>query len=390
MNKTPKLRFKEFSEEWEIKKLRELDVLLVRGPFGSALKKDIMVPKSNDTYKVYEQKHAIQKDNTLGKYYITKDKYEELKRFSVNPGDYIMSCSGTIGELYKIPNNSEPGVINQALLKIKVGEALNEDYFSYIFKYNLKNLETKGSGIKNITSIKFLKDDFNISVPSKKEQEKIASFLSLFDEKIELQEQKVESLKKYKKGMMQKIFSQEIRFKDENGEDYPEWKEKRLDEISDIYQPQTISQTAFTEKGYIVYGANGPIGFYNKYNHETEQVIITCRGNTCGTVNFTTKFIWITGNAMVVNVDNYLNIVIKKYLKYIMEFTNLTYLITGSGQPQITKDVLSIHKIKLPSLPEQEKIASFLSTIDEKIELEQKKLSQLQEYKKGLLQQMFV
>ena len=248
MKKTPKLRFKEFSGDWEIKKLGELDVLLVRGPFGSALKKDIMVPKSNDTYKIYEQKHAIQKDSTLGTYYITKDKYEELKRFSIEPGDYIMSCSGTIGELYKIPNGAEQGVINQALLKIKIGKTLDENYFSYIFKHNLKNLETKGSGIKNVTSIKFLKDEFKISLPSKEEQEKIANFFSLIDNKISLQSEKVEALKDYKKGMMQKIFSRELRFKDDEGRDYPEWEKKKVEECVDIFLGLTYTPT-YVQKG---------------------------------------------------------------------------------------------------------------------------------------------
>ena len=204
------LRFKDDDErdypEWEEKKLGELDILLVRGPFGSSLTKSIMVPKGNNTYKVYEQKHAIQKDCNLGTYYVNQEKYEELKRFEVNPNDYIMSCSGTIGELYKIPVDAEKGIINQALLKITVGNDLDENYFLYIFKYNLNNLETKGSGIKNITSVKFLKEEFEIPMPDIREQRKIANVLMEIDKKIEKEQEKLDSLNEYKKGLLQQMF----------------------------------------------------------------------------------------------------------------------------------------------------------------------------------------
>ena len=78
-----------------------------------------------------------------------------------------------------------------------------------------------------------------------------------------------------------------------------------LSEIAQIYQPQTISSTELTEDGFLVYGANGIIGKYKDYNHETEQICITCRGNTCGMVNYTKPMSWITGNAMVINTDKY-------------------------------------------------------------------------------------
>jgi type I restriction enzyme S subunit len=88
---------------------------LIRGPFGSALKKEFFVPSG---YKVYEQKHAISGDFNIGSYYIDEDKYEEMKRFSISPGDLIISCSGTIGRVAIVPESAKPGIINQALLKI--------------------------------------------------------------------------------------------------------------------------------------------------------------------------------------------------------------------------------------------------------------------------------
>ncbi|MGL5712534.1 MAG: restriction endonuclease subunit S [Paraclostridium sp.] len=204
------LRFKDDDgrdyPEWEEKKLGELDILLVRGPFGSSLTKGIMVPKGDNTYKVYEQKHAIQKDCNIGTYYVNQEKYDELKRFAVKPNDYIMSCSGTIGELYKIPNCAELGIINQALLKITVGNDLDENYFLYVFRYNLNNLETKGSGIKNITSVKFLRDEFEMPTPCISEQKKIAKLLINIDKKLEKEQDKLDYLNEYKKGLLQQLF----------------------------------------------------------------------------------------------------------------------------------------------------------------------------------------
>lgn len=192
--------------EWEEKKLGELDIKLTRGPFGSALKKEFMVSKSSNTYKVYEQKHAIKKNATIGDYYIDEKRYKQLRRFEVEPGDFIMSCSGTIGEMFKIPKDAEKGIINQALLKIRVGMNLNHQYFVYCFKKNLDGLETKGSGIKNITSIKFLKDEFILNIPIISEQQKIAGFLSKIDDKLNKEKEKLDLLKEWKKGLLQQMF----------------------------------------------------------------------------------------------------------------------------------------------------------------------------------------
>lgn len=391
MSNTPKLRFKEFNDEWSNKSLKELFL------FKNGLNKEkeffgkgTPIINFTDVYK----NRGLKSRNIKGLVEVTE---KELENYNVSKGDVFFTRTSEtiddIGMTTVVLDEVKDTVFSGFVLRARPKNAeLANGFKKYCFStYNTrKEIITKSSFTTRALTSGALLNEVNINYPSLPEQEKIASFLSLFDEKIELQEKKIESLKKYKKGTMQKIFSQEIRFKDENGENYPEWEEKRIDEISDIYQPKTISQSDFTDSGYVVYGANGSIGFYSKYNHDTEQIAVTCRGNTCGTINFTPKFVWITGNAMVVNTDNYMNDVVKEYLKYILTFSNLKYLITGSGQPQITRESLITHKIKLPNIKEQEKIANFLSTIDSKIELEQKKLDKLKEYKKGLLQQMFV
>ncbi|MEN9945995.1 MAG: hypothetical protein RLZZ293_381, partial [Pseudomonadota bacterium] len=199
-------------------------------------------------------------------------------------------------------------------------------------------------------------------------------------------EQLIEQKQIFKKGLMQQIFSQQLRFKDDNDNYYPDWQKTKLKNIALIYQPRTITQTEFSESGYPVFGANGIIGYYREYNHELEQIAITCRGNTCGTVNFTNKKSWITGNAMVINVDNNLS-VDKKFLYQILKNTNLTYLITGTGQPQITSKI-GEHFLNLPTLEEQTKIANLLTSIDDEIERLKQILAGLKLQKQSLMQKL--
>ena len=132
-----------------------------KGPFGSSLTKSMFVPKSPDAVKVYEQKNAIQKDHTLGEYYIARDYFEKKMRgFEIFPGDIIVSCAGTIGETYVMPENIEQGIINQALMRMKIVPSIDLDYFLLYFDYVLKidaQGSSKGSAIKNIPPFEIFK-----------------------------------------------------------------------------------------------------------------------------------------------------------------------------------------------------------------------------------------
>ncbi len=145
------------------------------------------------------------------------------------------------------------------------------------------------------------------------------------------------------------------------------WERAKLGEICKMYQPQTITAKEIKENGeYKVYGANGIIGFYDKYNHENSEVAMTCRGATCGTINLTEPKSWITGNAMVITpLDE--NKIIKLYLKFALSSANTSSVITGSAQPQITRTNLEILKIPLPPLKEQEKISSCIEKLETQI-----------------------
>lgn len=131
-----------------------------------------------------------------------------------------------------------------------------------------------------------------------------------------------------------------------------------LGEVTNLYQPQTISQKDMVENGqYLVFGANGVIGKYDQYNHEDREVLITCRGATCGTINMSTPRAWITGNAMVAQpVDN--KTLNKDFLFYLLQNSDLSSTISGAAQPQITRQGLSPFKIPLPPLSIQEEIVA--------------------------------
>ena len=153
---------------------------IVRGPFGSALKKDFFIEKSNNSYKVYEQKHAIQKSATIGTYYIDELKFKELSRFECKPGDFIMSCSGTMGELYQLPKDCERGIINQALCKFTLNDKISPVFFTTYMSQTIGNLETKGSGIKNIAAVSYVKS-MPVILPPLEIQNQFARFVEQTD-----------------------------------------------------------------------------------------------------------------------------------------------------------------------------------------------------------------
>lgn len=151
----------------------------VRGPFGGALKKEIFKPHG---YAVYEQQHAIYRTLDF-RYFIDKKKFDELERFSIKPGDMIVSCSGTIGKTFIIPEDAPEGVINQALLKLTPHDELNVFYLQYFFENTISkelNGVARGGAIKNVPSVSELKA-IKIPVPSLDVQERLVQVLDNFD-----------------------------------------------------------------------------------------------------------------------------------------------------------------------------------------------------------------
>ena len=187
----------ELPKGWEWCRLGEIGVYK-KGPFGSAITKSMFVPKGENTIKVYEQKNAIQKDCTLGDYYVTKEYFEsKLKGFEIFEGDIIVSCAGTIGETYIMPNGIERGVINQALMKMKIFDGIDIDYFLMYFDFILKRTakeSSKGSAIKNIPPFDIFKKML-LPVPPLEEQKRIVAKVDLIMDYLDKLQQEIESQK---------------------------------------------------------------------------------------------------------------------------------------------------------------------------------------------------
>ena len=141
---------------------------------------------------------------------------------------------------------------------------------------------------------------------------------------------------------------------------------------------------------YPVYGANGIIGKYEHYNHVASQICLTCRGNTCGIINYSLPYSWITGNSMVINVDNHLDSVNKRYLYHLLSTIDYAPYISGSGQPQIVRNTIAKMPVYLPFISQQNSIASALDTMIEKRDIEKGIQRLLILRKKELLHSLFI
>ncbi|MCF2564656.1 restriction endonuclease subunit S [Prevotella brevis] len=347
----PTLRFPEFQGEWISKTIGDI-APLQRGfdlPTGQICNGKIPVVYSNGIMN----HHSSYK--------------------CVAPG-LVTGRSGTIGKFtyiedgYYWPHNTS--------LWVTDFHDNNPKFIYYLYQTIHIEQYSTGSGVPTLNRNNVHRH--KTFIPKLKEQNKIAAFLSLLDERISTQSKIIDKLQSLIKGLRVRLIQIE------NGNIV------HLGEIARIYQPQTISSTELTEDGFLVYGANGIIGKYKEYNHKTEQICITCRGNTCGMVNYTKPMSWITGNAMVINTDEHQNKVCKRYLYHYLSAYNFNSLISGSGQPQIVRTPLEQLKVTLPTFLEQKQKATFLDKIQGKIEISNKTLNLYLQQKQYLLHQMFI
>ena len=207
--KNPEIRFEGFTDDWEQRKFGNL-ADYKKGPFGSAVTKDMFVPKSDDSVKVYEQQNAINKDWSLERYFLPNEyALTKLKSFEVHGGDIIVSCAGTIGEIYEIPEDAEVGVINQALMRVRVNESIVDKKMFIIAFSNMIDVfsrtHSNGSAIKNIPPFADLKP-MGVMMPSMDEQQKVSGYFEKIDNLITLHQRKCEKLKELKKYMLQNMF----------------------------------------------------------------------------------------------------------------------------------------------------------------------------------------
>ena len=373
----PNLRFSEFHGEWE-KCTFDKIAQYKKGPFGSALKKDIFVPQSEDTIKVYEQQNAIKKDWTLSRYYITKDYFNShMKQFVVKAGDLIVSCAGTIGEIYELPQDAEEGVFNQALMRVQVNdEAVNKEIFITVFSSMIdkfSKIYSNGSAIKNIPPFADLKKT-QVFLPCKEEQKKIAKLLALLDERIATQNKIIDKLQSLIKGIAQKIV-------------HSNKPNVCLSECLEC-KTSTLQESDVCEHGvYPVYGANGIVGYLDNYNTEGEAVYIIKDGSGVGTVSYVTGKCSATGTLNTLQANEGYSL---QYLYYLLKVFNFEPYKTGMALPHIYFKDYGKAKVFCPSYTEQLRYARLLSAIDNKLSIEQNILTELRLQKQYLLRQMFI
>ena len=376
----PPLRFPEFSGEWKMCTIGELITKVGSG----------VTPRGGEAVYKTEGHPFVRSQNVgLGNLllddiaFIDEETHLRQKNTELQFNDVLLNITGaSIGRSALVDKQIVGGNVNQHVCIIRTKENLVPSFIcSFLLSnYGQRQIDSFQAGGNrqglnlNFEQIKSIK----ITIPSKDEQIKIAKLLRAIDERIATQNKIIEKLQSLIKGLrvccMQRNGSNNV----------------YLSEIAQIYQPQTISSAELTEDGFLVYGANGIIGKYKDYNHKTEQICITCRGNTCGMVNYTKPMSWITGNAMVINTDKYQDKVYKKYLYHYLSAYNFNSIISGSGQPQIVRTPLEKLKITLPTISEQKQKAMILDKVQDKIEINHNILNLYILQKQYLLRQMFI
>lgn len=368
------MRFPEFTEEWKAEQLDNIATLSK----GIGISKE-QLSEDGEPCILYGELYTKYKSEIIKQVESKTDiNGSKLKRSKAN--DVIIPCSGEtavdIATARCVPFDN---ILFGGDLNVISLHQYDGAFMSYQLngkrKYDIARV-AQGVSIVHLYGehLKAIKT-YNPTLP---EQQKIAKLLSLLDDRIDTQNKIIEKLQSLIKGLrvccMQRVYGNNV----------------YLSEIAQIYQPQTISSTELTEDGFLVYGANGIIGKYKDYNHETEQICITCRGNTCGMVNYTKPMSWITGNAMVINTDKYQDKVCKRYLYRYLSAYNFNSIISGSGQPQIVRTPLEKLKITLPTISEQKQKAIIFDKIQDKIDINHKVLNLYIGQKQYLLRQMFI
>lgn len=375
--RVPKLRFKEFSGEWEEKAI------------GQVLKIG-----SGKDYKHLENGN-IPVYGTGGLMTCVNDYLY----------DGVSVCIGRKGTIDKpMLLSGKFWTVDTLFYTHSFKESIPEFIFSIFQKINWK-LYNEASGVPSLSKATIEK--VKVNIPQKQEQEKIASFLSSIDKKINQLSKKDELLQNYKKAMMQKIFSQKLRFKKEDGSDYPKWEEKKLEKFLIL----TLREVSKPKNNYLAIGVRSHCkGTFQKPNSEPEKIAmdklyqvkendlivsitfawesaisIVKKEDENGLVSH--RFPTYTFDKSIMNVNFFRYVIVQKKFRFMLELISPG----GAGRNRVMskKDFLKLN-INLPSLEEQTKIANFLSSLDIKISQNKKALEETQKFKKALLQKMFV
>jgi type I restriction enzyme S subunit len=383
----PALRFKNFNGQWDGALLKDLSERVMVGLATSVT--DYYTDETTGAVPIIRNqniKNGYFDDSSM---LYLKQSFSELhpnKRVKGN--DVITVHTGSnVGLTCVVPENYDGAQTFTTLVVTLKKELLNPFFLNYILgspygaHQALRLVVGGGKGNLNTGDFKI----YPVNFPTLPEQQKIASFLSAVDEKIQQLTKKKALLEDYKKGVMQQLFSGQLRFKDENEKDYPDWEEKRLGAVCKSIKS---GKSKSSEDGVIpLYGSTGIIGKCIESSHQGEFILIARVGANAGAINLIDDNFGVSDNTLVVVCTPILEI---GYIYYFLDHYNLNRLIYGSGQPLITSGLLKALKLKLPIITEQQKIATYLSGIDNKIEAVNNQITQTQTFKKGLLQQLFV
>ena len=384
----PKLRFPEFKENWYERKLS--DLLTFKNGINAS-KEDY-----GSGYKFINVLDIIQND------FITHDRIigsvkideSEFKKNIVEYGDILFQRSSEtreeVGQANVYLDKDVPATFGGFVIRGKKIIDYDPEFMNAVLKTSRsrKEITSKSGGSTRYNVGQDTLSEVIIYIPDLNEQQKIASYLRSIDDHITLLKRKKTALERYKDGVMQQIFSQKIRFKDENGNDFPDWEERTLGEICEKTSSNISANSLEDNEGeYKIFGATGFLKTINFYREETDYISIVKDGAGVGRILFCEGKTSVLGTLDIlkpkVNIDiNFLfalisNIQFEKYA-------------TGSTIPHIYFKDYSKEKMNVPSLIEQQKISRFLATLNTDINLVNKELEQTTVFKMGLLQKMFV
>lgn len=382
---------------WEKKKLIEI-CGFVRGPFGGSLKKSIFKP---DGYAVYEQQHAIYDQFDDVRYYIDEAKFKEMRRFELNSGDIVMSCSGTMGKIAIVPDNIKKGIINQALLKLTPSKSISTVYLklwmqSESFQESLRE-HSGGAAIQNVASVAILKQ-IEIPLPPLPEQQKIVTLLDKCFQSIDrakaIAEKNLQNAKELFESYLNGVF--------EKGKDV--WEEKTLEEVCDFRNGAAHEQHIDEDGKYILVNskfisADGEK--FKKTNSALAPLFVddiafvmsdVPDGKALAKCFLVDKNDTYTLNQRIGAIKS--KVFVSKFLVY--QFNRNRYLLSfnnGENQTNLRKGDILKCPLWVPPKTEQQIIINNLDTLraeTKKLEvLYQQKIEDLEELKKSILQKAF-
>lgn len=415
--KVPELRFAEFSGEWEEKKLSELF------DFGktNSLSRDKLNYKEGEVYNIhYGDIHTkfrsffrLENENVPR----VTDNYYTNNSTLLTTGDIVMADASEdyedIGKTIEIISTNNKKLIAglHTIVGVKKSNRESLGFFAYLMESERQKLRIKkiAQGVKVLGLPKKYIENLILKIPLEKEQKKISLFLSSVHEWIENSRKQKEELEKYKKGMMQKIFSQEIRFKDDNEEDFPEWEVKTLKSMLGLVVDNRGKTPPTKSSGIPLVEVNALGNKYLDYSATTKYVDkntykewfrthIQPGDILFTTVGKTALCSYYLGEKKATIAQNIVGL---RFEKEIPNF--MFYLLTekhnshkfkriemGAVQPSVKVSQMVKIKFLVPSDEEQLKIAEFLSSLDNLIDLKQKQITEAEKWKKGLMQRMFV